>query len=184
MSKTHIRTAKGERLDFLAINSDAIDLADMAHALSQLCRFTGHTSWLWTVAHHSLLTASLVPAEFELEALLHDAHEAYVGDVSTPMKNAIDHVAEAFGYSGRRGPYRWIEDQVEAAVRTKFGVPVSMSRIVKEADQIAFAIEQAHFWRGRWDIHIDPFLKMPRQRAGYRWFCRVAELLERKAVKP
>jgi len=94
---TWILTRTGRRFDLLAPKADQVSTLDIAHALSQLCRFNGHTSRHYSVAQHSLLVASIVPAEHQLAALLHDATEAYVGDMTRPLKallpdfSAIEH---------------------------------------------------------------------------------------------
>lgn len=68
---------------------DMVDLKTMARAMSRVARYSGHTSRFYSVASHSLLVASFCSPQNRLQALLHDAAEAYTGDISTPLKNVI-----------------------------------------------------------------------------------------------
>jgi hypothetical protein len=75
-----------------------INIIDIAHALSHICRYNGHCSFHYSVAQHSALVAQLVPKEFALPALLHDAHEAYTGDIVSPLKPAFKEVIKDLEY--------------------------------------------------------------------------------------
>lgn len=79
-------TASGEYVTPLYPNDWTPRLEDIAHALANLCRFTGHTSAFYSVAEHSCRVADLLPPELQLAGLLHDASEAYLGDMATPLK--------------------------------------------------------------------------------------------------
>lgn len=125
-----ILTHSGINFNLLNPDLDLIDIEDIAHALAHLCRFTGHSKHFYSVAHHSILVSSLVPAEHRLEALLHDAAEAYIGDVSSPLKAQLP-------------GYREIEHRIEAAIRQRFGLPAELSPYVKAADLQMLAAEKA-----------------------------------------
>lgn len=86
-----ILTHTGRQIFFDHVYPEDICIEDIAHALSHLCRYTGHTTMFYSVAQHSLLVTEKIPgnAETKLVALLHDAAEAYVGDVSSPLKKWI-----------------------------------------------------------------------------------------------
>lgn len=133
MTKPYMLTASGKHFDLLDPKPEQVDHRDIFAAISKLCRFTGHCSEMYTVGQHSLLVMSLVPPEFRFEALMHDAAEAYTGDIGTPMKVAL-------------GPaFREIEHRIEAVVREKYGLPVKLSPEVKHADLVALKLEKFIF---------------------------------------
>lgn len=66
------------------------DLAQIAKALGNICRFNGNTSRHYSVAEHSIRVAQLVPTQHKLAALLHDAAEAFVGDMVSPLRKMVD----------------------------------------------------------------------------------------------
>lgn len=125
----YILTHTGIHFDLVDPQPDMIDERDIAHALAHLCRFTGHTSRFHSVAEHSMGVAHHVDGKHKLEALLHDASEAYLGDVSLPLKSLLP-------------DYRKIEDRVDAVIRERFGLPSAKSVEVKHADLRMLAIER------------------------------------------
>lgn len=90
---TSLRTFSGEVFNLALPDVDRINVSDIAHGLSNLCRFNGHCRDFYSVAEHSVLVASLMPEGKEMYGLLHDAHETYIGDVITPMKNFLSQEA-------------------------------------------------------------------------------------------
>jgi uncharacterized protein len=124
-----IRTRVGAGFDFDDPEGSDVVLADIAHALGNLCRFTGHTRWFYSVAEHSVHASHLVPAGDAAAALLHDAVEAYVGDVSRPLKSLLP-------------GYREIEARVERAILGRFGVPSPLPASVRRADAQMLVLEQ------------------------------------------
>ncbi|CUA96994.1 YfbR-like 5'-deoxynucleotidase [Thiomonas bhubaneswarensis] len=115
-----------------------VQIADIAHALSLICRFGGHCTEHYSVAQHSLLVVRILesmdaPAEAMLCGLMHDAHEAYVGDVPTPIKAALG------------ATWADLEHQAEDSVLDAFGLRDAMNDwrdIVKHADRVALATER------------------------------------------
>ena len=124
MTNAAIETFSGKWFDILDPQPDQVDIESIAHALSMLCRFTGHVRHFYSVAQHSWLGSYLVPEGHELEFLLHDASEAFIGDMSRPLK----HLTAA------GGSYREVEENVMRVIRKKFNLPAVQSAVIHEID--------------------------------------------------
>ena len=90
----YITTYTGLHFDPAAPDAALIDVRDIAHALSLLCRGNGHVRFFWSVAQHCLACAAEAEARgrgarVALACLLHDAGEAYLNDVTRPVKSAL-----------------------------------------------------------------------------------------------
>lgn len=133
-----IYTYSGGIIQPLNPDPDDIDIVDIAHALSNQCRYTGHTHSFYSVAEHSLLCAAYVrqqggTALQQLTALLHDASEAYLSDIARPIKKAPE-----FG-----NVYVAFEKALERAIGQAFGISEDpfATPLVKEADERILGIE-------------------------------------------
>ena len=126
---TYISTYLGNRFYLLDPRIDDVAVEDIAHGLAYQCRFNGQTRTFYSVAQHSIIVAALVPEEQRLAALLHDAAEAYLGDMVKPLKLLLPEFSA-------------IEDQVSAIIATKFGLPGFAFPEIKRADLIALATEK------------------------------------------
>jgi hypothetical protein len=84
-----IRTATGRHLDLTASTAADIDPLDLARGLARTCRFAGQCDAFYSVAQHSVLASFNVPPQDALHALLHDAAEAYLGDLTGPLKRLL-----------------------------------------------------------------------------------------------
>ena len=127
--KPTILTVSGQSFNFIDPASNVIRVTDIAHALAHVCRFAGHTREFYSVAQHSVLTSLIVPPEDALAALFHDATEAYIGDVSSPLKQLLP-------------DYQAIEARLHADIFAKLGLPAELPASVKRADLIRLATEQ------------------------------------------
>lgn len=125
-----IETVSGRCFSFVDIENNDVHLPDIAHALAHLCRYTGHVRRFYSVAAHSLFVAMLVPERLRLYALLHDASEAYLGDVSSPLKLLLP-------------DYKVLERRVQAHIYRSFGLEPVEPAEVKRADIEALAAERA-----------------------------------------
>lgn len=125
---TWIQTYTGKQFYPCNPRVSDIDIEDIAHALSLLCRFTGHCKQFYSVAQHSVLAAAYCD-DYQLWALLHDASEAYVSDVAKPIK-------------GQLAGYEDIETGVMAAIAARFNLTWPMPAEIKLVDSRLLATEQ------------------------------------------
>ena len=140
-ARSAIQTFTGRRISPFTPDPADIDIADIAHALSQLCRFGGHCRTFYSVAQHCCVVADAVEAaggdaETALAALLHDAAEAYLGDLPHPLKHR----------SALGDLYREIEAPLQRAICERFGLR-ELPALVKEIDRAALAAERALLMR-------------------------------------
>ena len=108
-----------------------IDIEDIAAHLSRVCRFNGALRddvEIYTVAQHCCLVSDHCPTGFKLEGLLHDAAEAYCGDLIKPIKMQLP-------------TWKPMELKIEAVIRRKYDLPPVISPEVKEQDYLAVATE-------------------------------------------
>jgi hypothetical protein len=109
-------------------NPDDIDVRDIAHSLSLLCRFNGHCRQFYSVAEHSVRVSRALPAQHALWGLLHDAAEAYLSDIPRPVK--------------RRLPgFNRMEDDLLAVILPRFGLAMPMPPEVLHADNVLLCTE-------------------------------------------
>ena len=137
---TWMLTATGAAFNLKRVHEADISALDIAHSLSQTNRFNGHACRPYSVAEHSLLVADLLERQFGvrdsaalLAALLHDGHEAYTGDVPTPIKQILGWVWHDF------------EQPLENHVLHRFGVlraARDYGSLIKRCDLIALATER------------------------------------------
>ncbi len=134
-----VQTASGRKFPLFGPSPEDVLIVDIGHALSRLPRFNGHTIGPepWTVAAHSLLVESLMPTaagpDLRLAALLHDAHEAYIGDMVSPLKAAL----ATMGGKPALYALQVIEGAIDKAIRGAFGLPLIFSEGWREAIKLA-----------------------------------------------
>lgn len=148
-----MQTFTGRQFYPLAPYPEDVDPRDIAHALSLICRYGGHAERFYSVAEHCVLMSYAVAPENALWALLHDATEAYVGDMVRPLKQ---HMPQ----------YQMAETKVELAILQRFGLwggaglPPLMPAEVKAADSRILLDERAALFDGipaPWAIeHLTP----------------------------
>lgn len=131
-----VLTASGQYVNILAPTEDEIDIYDIAHALANITRFNGHTAVPYTVAEHSLRCSALLKAwgytpASQLAGLLHDATEAYIGDVATPLKQLLPE-------------FKAIEKNLEKVIEKKFNIIINARPEVHYADIQLLASERKY----------------------------------------
>lgn len=131
-SEVWISIAPGKRFVLYPEVSGPVDVDNIAMSLSRTARFTGYGSDIYSVAEHSLWASYMAPAGFELEALLHDAHESITGDITRPMLVAVAKIAEGYGIEAN--PLKDLVASIESYFRKGLGLLPGMPPEVKEVD--------------------------------------------------
>lgn len=159
-----IQTFLGGKVDVLNPDPDTLLLEDIAHALSNQCRFGGHAPVFYSVAQHSVLCAIKCQALYgdrllTRTALFHDAAEAYLQDVVRPIKQRLPE-------------YYKIEGRLERVLADKFDFLSPLPKEIKDIDSSMLCTEGAQFFGGqdlKWwetgeygihvypDVHIIPY---------------------------
>lgn len=160
-----IQTVSGRLIDPLNPDPSQIYIEDVAHALSNQGRFTGHTKspcWLgrdfYSVAEHSVHVAELLAGEppiIQLAGLLHDASEAYLSDIASPVK-----------HTPALALYRDAEHRLQEACFMALGCDVCLDHpCVKQADRMMLGIEARDLMGGlraaHWRDYVSPIATHP-----------------------
>lgn len=139
-----------------------IDILDIAHALSNQCRYSGHTTEFYSVAQHCYYVSCYLEQElklpqFSLAGLLHDGSEAFIVDIPRPIKHLVS-----------MNNYREMEELVQDEIYYQFGIDIDAEKYesIKEADNVLLAteardlMEDASWAKGMktWERKIDPWL--------------------------
>jgi 5'-nucleotidase len=127
-----MQTYSGKQFWPLDPRPEEIYLEDIAHALSNQCRFAGHVKEFYSVAQHSVIVAYSVPPEHQAWGLLHDATEAYLVDLPRPLKR----------YSKIGDEYQLVENRLMCAIADRFGLPRAISKEIHDADDIVLMTEK------------------------------------------
>jgi uncharacterized protein len=120
---------------------EEVRIEDIAGALAKTCRYNGHTLLFYSVAEHCVLLSRAVEPQYAAWALLHDAAEAYLSDVPSPVKRFLP-------------GFREFEDRIMDAVTTRFQLPPHKPIAVRQADfailndeKNALMAREPHPWR-------------------------------------
>lgn len=174
-----IHTIEGNRVDLNHLTEEQVNIRDIAWGLGRTLRYGGHIRQDHTVAHHSIVMSYYVPEEYALEALLHDAAEAYIGDIIWPVKELFPEI-------------KHFEDELLHIIMNKFGVKHATVRfangpecyvksdVVDKADDAILKHECFGFGRpGVWmqDVE-DAWLKAAELHEDY-WFAPQYAFLQR-----
>ena len=130
----YIHAFNGRVLRKFYFAKPTFDIEEMAWSTSMQCRFTGHVYRFYSVAEHCILVSNLaryLGCGDPFEALMHDMHEGYLNDISSPVKANLP-------------DYKALENRIEAALRVQYGFPVAKDPRIKHADRLALYIEAIH----------------------------------------
>lgn len=127
-----LNTYTGKRFDPLAPHAEGIDIRDIAHALSLMCRANGHFPTFYSVAQHSICCMKEAEARgyslrVQLLCLLHDASEAYISDITRPVKRVL-------------ADYKEIENSLLSAIFAKWLTPPPNEEEMKRMAEIDDAL--------------------------------------------
>ena len=127
-----IETYTGRHFYFLNPEQDQIAIEDIAHSLAFTCRYTGHSNRFYSVAEHSILVSYL--ASDPLAGLLHDASEAYITDIASPIKPYLSN-------------YKELEDMLMTRIAERFGFDYPLDEDIKDCDNTQLKTEAKHLLR-------------------------------------
>jgi len=137
-----INTISGKKFNLLEPTVDMVDIEDIAKGLAYKPHFGGMSPRFFSVAEHSLLVRYLlikntvhVSPGIELAALLHDAAEAYIGNMLKPLKVHLPYYCE-------------VEDRILKVIFERFGLKVYLLKLLKKYDLKAQEIEYNCFFKG------------------------------------
>jgi hypothetical protein len=143
----YITTYTHERIDPMNAKPSQIHVADIAHSLARTCRYNGHVSGFLSVARHSLWVSQRLVVtghrDLALAGLLHDAAEAYLGDVPRPLK-----------YRPEMAGYRDAEARLERVIALRFWLTYPMPEAVAKAD--AWVLTHMELPHERWSWNTTP----------------------------
>lgn len=148
MSSHWMQTATGKIFDFENPTPEMIDPVDITLALARTARFNGHVPF-YSVAQHSLMVSVYGTEENALIGLLHDATEAYIGDMVAPLKRLPGMEA-----------YRELEAKIWRCIAIRFGLPMAIPPEVKETDLRMLATEKEIFIPQEakpWELGVEPY---------------------------
>lgn len=128
----YIETFSGKKIDFHNPQADQIDIEDIIVGLSRISRFSGQINQDYSVGQHTLNVVSILPKQHRLQGFLHDAAEAYIGDMPTPFKRNMPDFA-------------MLEERIWHAICERFDVDTVLHPAVKLADGIMLMSERDLF---------------------------------------
>jgi len=154
----------------LNLNPLSIKIIDIAHSLSQICRFNGHTKFFYSVAQHSLLVSQILERRYKdksiaLKGLLHDASEYILCDIPRPLK-----------HSGYFDFYQEIEFDVQDKIYVKFGLEPGDDYFVHMVDGLMLRVEARDLMQ---PIHKDWSVRFDDEQANLLGVNQIDKIIER-----
>ena len=135
-----IQTLSGKQFNLFEPTPDMIDIRDIAAGLANKGHFSGLTPSFFSIAQHSVMVCDefafwdfSIDPKLKLLALLHDAAEAYIGDMIKPLKVRIPQFAE-------------IEENIMKVICAKYGMDFSSLHLIKSTDLFIQEVEYNAFY--------------------------------------
>jgi hypothetical protein len=142
MTLPWLQTHTGRAFPLINPTHEDVRWPDVIYALAHINRFTGHAG-TYSVAQHSCLVAEQLPHDMKLYGLLHDAHEAYLGDISTPLKRMLKVLCGVHLWS----LFDTMDEAIYRAADLSYPVPQTIREAVKLADTRAMMTERRDLMR-------------------------------------
>lgn len=130
-----IRTFTGKYVNVFEPTQEMICIEDIAHALSHQCRFAGHLPKFYSVAQHSIGCFDIALPDDKLQALMHDASEAYLLDIPSPIKKRMHY-------------YKELEENLMQIIAKKFKFEWPMNERVTRIDKEMLEYEWHRYMLG------------------------------------
>ena len=162
--------------ELLNLSGRDFDIDVIGHSLAYQCRFGGHVPVFYSVADHSRLVASLLPLGLKLWGLLHDAAEAFITDIPTPLKKELWVGDDWIDVSSLEVIETHILEKISEWAQLPWPIPPS----VKEADVAAFQLEVIHFWGGQLSGKVTEHMTPSPNEGELRWIQEVKYLKGKK----
>jgi len=174
MATNDIQTYSGFRFNFDPNNLEFndVDIRDIRHSLALQCRWTGHTLFHYSIAQHSCYAFDIAWLKYEdmslaFEALMHDASEAYLTDMSRPIKRIVPQ-------------YNTLQVPIEAYISRCFGLPEVMTEKVAEIDNRLLITEYFQLIDCRYEIRHEGLMEYAKTYPAYP-FLKIEEWTPRRA---
>lgn len=136
-----IQTATNRHFSLAQPRAEDVCIYDIASALSKLCRFNGHCFEFYSVAQHSVHVAQLVDPPYKMDALCHDAGEAYYGDITRPQKLLYREITTQENRFGRRIAFDVFTQRIDRAIAMALKLSLTMPDCIHHADNVMLATE-------------------------------------------
>lgn len=128
-NRSWVITLSGKRFSILDPDPESVEISDIACSLARQARFNGHTRFFYSVGQHSVLGAEVAPtSDIALQMLFHDATEAYIGDLVSPIKALLP-------------DFEAIENGIQKAICQRLGIEFPLPKVVKQIDRRLLATE-------------------------------------------
>jgi hypothetical protein len=131
---SRINLNSGKVLDYFCPKPDMIELQDISIPLSRIPRFLGQTKIPFSVAAHSMLAYILAKDEFKASMLFHDAHEAYMGDIPSPLKHVLG------------SKVKKVEQAIDFAIQEKFSIDLTSDAMIAEKKRVDLLLLEIEYY--------------------------------------